>query len=243
MYFSLLSAVAPAACTQGSSRLHGMVALLCPRWRNPTVLENVDGRFLASKHGPRPSPSPPHLCLSLLVLLSKGEGRGVRRETTRRFSMRPLRPPRGLPASSSFLSREGGEQVLASVGRLAAGGGWRRREWGRGNKSVEQEAESQRIVALGYSTPYNTPFRFKSSAKDLSPQTFGIDSRWTYAVGGTRGPSICSRVTSGEVSGVASSMASDLEAFSHNPTHGSFAPLAFQPSAITNYVNQRFLSY
>ena len=108
---------------------------------------------------------------------------------------------------------------------------------------MEQEAESQRIVALGYSTPYNTPFRFKSSAKDLSPQTFGIDSRWTYAVGGTRGPSICSRVTSGEVSGVASSMASDLEAFSHNPTHGSFAPLAFQPSAITNYVNQRFLSY
>ena len=118
-----------------------------------------------------------------------------------------------------------------------------RRERGGGNKSVEQEAESQRIVALGYSTPYNTPFRFKSSAKDLSPQTFGIDSRWTYAVGGTRGPSICSRVTSGEVSGVASSMASDLEAFSHNPTHGSFAPLAFQPSAITNYVNQRFLSY
>uniref|UniRef100_A0ACD5VNJ6 Uncharacterized protein n=1 Tax=Avena sativa TaxID=4498 RepID=A0ACD5VNJ6_AVESA len=35
----------------------------------------------------------------------------------------------------------------------------------------------------------------------------------------------------------------DLEAFSHNPTHGSFAPLAFQPSAMTNCVNQRFLSY
>lgn len=42
---------------------------------------------------------------------------------------------------------------------------------------------------------------------------------------------------------VASSPDSDLEAFSHNPTHGSFAPLAFQPSAMTNYVNQRFLSY
>lgn len=36
---------------------------------------------------------------------------------------------------------------------------------------------------------------------------------------------------------------SDLEAFSHNPAHGSFAPLAFQPSAMTNCVNQRFLSY
>lgn len=41
----------------------------------------------------------------------------------------------------------------------------------------------------------------------------------------------------------ASSPDSDLEAFSHNPTHGSFAPLAFQPSAMTNCANQRFLSY
>ncbi|PHT27513.1 Regulator of rDNA transcription protein 15 [Capsicum baccatum] len=32
---------------------------------------------------------------------------------------------------------------------------------------------------------------------------------------------------------------SDLEAFSHNPAHGSFAPLAFQPSVMTNCVNQR----
>ncbi|KAJ4744448.1 hypothetical protein LUZ62_009422 [Rhynchospora pubera] len=39
------------------------------------------------------------------------------------------------------------------------------------------------------------------------------------------------------------SLDSDLEAFSHNPAHGSFAPLAFQPSAMTNCVNQRFLSY
>ncbi|PHT27262.1 hypothetical protein CQW23_33137 [Capsicum baccatum] len=42
---------------------------------------------------------------------------------------------------------------------------------------------------------------------------------------------------------IACSPDSDLEAFSHNPAHGSFAPLAFQPSAITNCVNQRFLSY
>ena len=52
-----------------------------------------------------------------------------------------------------------------------------------------------------------------------------------------------SRLTTGEVESVASSMDSDLEAFSHNPTDGSFAPLAFQPTAITNYLNQRFLSY
>ncbi|CAN7100049.1 unnamed protein product [Brassica rapa subsp. narinosa] len=42
---------------------------------------------------------------------------------------------------------------------------------------------------------------------------------------------------------IASCPDSDLEAFSHNPAHGSFAPLAFQPSAMTNCANQRFLSY
>jgi len=40
-----------------------------------------------------------------------------------------------------------------------------------------------------------------------------------------------------------SSMDSDLEAFNHNPTDGSFASLAVQPNAKTNYLNQRFLSY
>ncbi|KAG5627360.1 hypothetical protein H5410_012578 [Solanum commersonii] len=34
-----------------------------------------------------------------------------------------------------------------------------------------------------------------------------------------------------------SSPDSDLEAFSHNSAHDSFAPLAFQPSAMTNCVN------
>ena len=43
--------------------------------------------------------------------------------------------------------------------------------------------------------------------------------------------------------GVVSSPDSDLEAFSHNLAHGSFAPLAFQPSTMTNCANQRFLSY
>lgn len=51
------------------------------------------------------------------------------------------------------------------------------------------------------------------------------------------------RQTDGGLRCVASSPDSDLEAFSHNPTHGSFAPLAFQPSAMTNCANQRFLSY
>ena len=40
-----------------------------------------------------------------------------------------------------------------------------------------------------------------------------------------------------------SSVDSDLEAFSHNPADGSFAPLAVQPSASAKCLNQRFVSY
>jgi len=36
---------------------------------------------------------------------------------------------------------------------------------------------------------------------------------------------------------------SNLEAFSHNPSDGSFAPLAYQPSTWTKCLNLRFLSY
>ena len=57
-----------------------------------------------------------------------------------------------------------------------------------------------------------------------------------------RGP-IFVRLNTGEVNIVTSSMDSDLEAFSHNPADGSLAPLSFRAGAITNYPNQRFLSY
>jgi hypothetical protein len=40
-----------------------------------------------------------------------------------------------------------------------------------------------------------------------------------------------------------SSMDSGLEAFSRNPTHGSFSAWTFPSTEWTNYVNQRFLSY
>ena len=47
----------------------------------------------------------------------------------------------------------------------------------------------------------------------------------------------------GEAKIIASSMDSDLEAFSRNPTHGSFAALAGQLTAKTNYASKLFLSY
>uniref|UniRef100_A0A6N2KK79 Senescence-associated protein n=1 Tax=Salix viminalis TaxID=40686 RepID=A0A6N2KK79_SALVM len=102
--------------------------------------------------------------------------------------------------------------------------------------------------------PLTIPRRvFKSSAKDSTRRSVGI-----VLQGGPRGSSTARAWPTARASGakrpllqvgnrtagarVASSPDSDLEAFSHNPTHGSFAPLAFQPSAMTNCANQRFLS-
>ncbi|KAK7383806.1 hypothetical protein VNO78_29489 [Psophocarpus tetragonolobus] len=80
--------------------------------------------------------------------------------------------------------------------------------------------------------------RFKASHRANPP----CEGRQRHVALGGRGPLLLvgKRTTGARV---ASSPDSDLEAFSHNPTHGSFAPLAFQPSAMTNCANQRFLSY
>ncbi len=45
-----------------------------------------------------------------------------------------------------------------------------------------------------------------------------------------------------EVENVTSIMDFNLKAF-QSPTYGSFMPLVFQPSAMTNYVNQCLLLY
>ncbi|CAN7092573.1 unnamed protein product [Brassica rapa subsp. narinosa] len=85
----------------------------------------------------------------------------------------------------------------------------------------------------GHSATYNTPRserRFHRT--DLANDTCLWEPKLLLRVG-NRAAGAC----------VASSLDSDLEAFSHNPAHGSFAPLGFQPSAMTNCANQRFLSY
>ncbi|CAN7111029.1 unnamed protein product [Brassica rapa subsp. narinosa] len=85
----------------------------------------------------------------------------------------------------------------------------------------------------GHSATYNTPRserRFHRT--DLANDTCLWEPKLLLRVG-NRAAGAC----------VASSPDSDLEAFSHNPAHGSFTPLAFQPSAMTNCANQRFLSY
>uniref|UniRef100_A0A6N2MKG5 Senescence-associated protein n=1 Tax=Salix viminalis TaxID=40686 RepID=A0A6N2MKG5_SALVM len=86
----------------------------------------------------------------------------------------------------------------------------------------------------GHSATYNTPSR--------GPRGSSTARAWpTARASGAKRPLLqVGNRTAG--ARVASSPDSDLEAFSHNPTHGSFAPLAFQPSAMTNCANQRFLS-
>ncbi|KAK8631886.1 hypothetical protein V6N13_028663 [Hibiscus sabdariffa] len=99
--------------------------------------------------------------------------------------------------------------------------------------------------------PLTIPRRiFKSSAKDSTRRSVEItlqggtrdlsDARaapTTRSLGGHRPLLRVGNRATGAC--VASSPDSDLEAFSHNPAHGSFAPLAFQPSAMTNCANQR----
>ncbi|WZY99695.1 hypothetical protein YC2023_072024 [Brassica napus] len=97
----------------------------------------------------------------------------------------------------------------------------------------------------GHSATYNTPSRILVVCKGFYPPLGGnYNSRWserrfhrTDLANDTClwEPKLLLRVGNRAAGAcVASSPDSDLEAFSHNPAHGSFAPLAFQPSAMTN---------
>ncbi|KAL2223867.1 UNVERIFIED_CONTAM: hypothetical protein Sindi_3113400 [Sesamum indicum] len=132
-------------------------------------------------------------------------------------------------------------------------GDWRGR--GGRDESKRQRAESQRIVAARPLCRLQYPVAYLSRLQRILPAArwelyFKAASaarppRWLgqrHVPLGALGPLLrVGKRTAGVR--VASSPDSDLEAFSHNPAHGSFAPLAFQPSAMTNCANQRFLSY
>ena len=163
--------------------------------------------------------------------------------------------PRGSPGPLPCLERLGRsfEVLRDPLDREAP---FEESKWGVTNR-WDGEAESQWIVAarllchLQYLVPYlsrlqriHLPDRLKLLCKAPEDGFFRrLGGALDTCFWGRTGDPTSSRVTTGEVESAASSMDSDLEAFSHNPTHGSFAPLAFQPSAMTNYVNQRFLSY
>ncbi|KAK4360125.1 hypothetical protein RND71_019077 [Anisodus tanguticus] len=75
--------------------------------------------------------------------------------------------------------------------------------------------------------------RRDSSAAMTEPTTRALGGREAPACGSASGRRAHASLLAGF----------DLEAFGHNPAHGSFAPAAFQPSAMTNCVNQRTLRY
>ena len=132
-------------------------------------------------------------------------------------------------------------------------------------KSKNKRLNLSRSQQLGHSATYNTPFRYLSRMQRIYPlKQFEL---WLNRTDGaalriviTKSPSeflphglgppvkgsyeYASQLEGrlGMISSL-SSMDSDLEAFSHNPTHDSFAALPVQATAITKYVNQRFLSY
>ena len=95
---------------------------------------------------------------------------------------------------------------------------------------------------------------FKSSTKDLSLPIFELvfslvcscfyaeTVPWQFYDLGPKPILTHDNIWEGCISPL-SSMDSGLEAFSRNPTHGSFSALTFQSTELTNYVNQRFLSY
>lgn len=144
-------------------------------------------------------------------------------------------PERRCPLGGLLVGRGGG----CGVGRIRATRGWISVD--RGSKAT---------------LPLTMPRRvFKSSAKDSARRPSGIALQggrprplrrggcaYDTSPWGPRAPT-AGREADGGLGRRFTSLDSDLEAFSHNPAHGSFAPLAFQPSAMTNCVNQRFLSY
>ena len=129
------------------------------------------------------------------------------------------------------------------------------------NRCCNDRAESQQIVRQAYSRAYNTPLRNKvvynvsifpdgrvviqgcvTAGRVAAPAGVAPFLRFRSGFGPALSLLACLRALGRWLSSLFS-MDSDLEAFSHNPAHGSFAALPFQATAFTNYVNQRFLSY
>ena len=113
-------------------------------------------------------------------------------------------------------------------------------------------AESQWIVGQAYSHTYNTLSRLSRL------QTICINNNSKLRFAGKSAPFAATELNPHNlnlganapiafhlllIETLLSSMDSDLEAFSHNPTDGSFTALAFQLTVFTNYLNQLFLSY
>ena len=148
------------------------------------------------------------------------------------------------------------EAIWVATGRdVAAGNG----SYTRGNKSSNQGLSLNRSQCGGCSTEYNTLTSSQVVCKWFCAPTLhrvwsGFSNRRTVTYDGETAywGRICVGTAAAYVRlptlGSKDIVAitrwdSDLEAFSHKPSDGSFAPLACRPSTWTNCLNLRFLSY
>ncbi|RXN38895.1 senescence associated [Labeo rohita] len=101
------------------------------------------------------------------------------------------------------------------------------------------------VVYESFSTGFSTKLRcllgVGSGARSSAPRSSHVGSPHRRRPRASRLSQADRRVRRYGI--VTSRRDSDLEAFSHNPADGSFAPLAPQPSARTKCLNLRFLSY
>ncbi|KAG8365710.1 hypothetical protein BUALT_Bualt17G0000200 [Buddleja alternifolia] len=180
--------------------------------------------------GHRVTPRPGHRVI-------RRPGHRVTRRPGHRVTRRPGH--RVTPRAGHRVPRRPGHRVALVLGGLGEGLG---HVSGRAGGSTLPASFLFRKATLPLTIPRRV---FKSSAKDSARRSMGIVLQggqrgssaaraWptTRALGGHRPLLRVGNRATGER--VVSSPDSDLEAFSHNPAHGSFAPLAFQPSAMTN---------
>ncbi|KAF4094543.1 hypothetical protein G5714_024747 [Onychostoma macrolepis] len=160
------------------------------------------------------------------------------------FSGRPSAPATGTPGTPQGVEpRPPGWASSSADKRLDRGKTFNGSQ--RVSCSATHETLTQnQVVYESFSTGFSTNFRCVSREAALV-RPLPVQSRMalrTGRPGGSTGyprpiraPRRCGIVTSRRDS--------DLEAFSHNPTDGSFAPVAPQPNTRTKCLNLRFLSY
>ncbi|KAG7528430.1 hypothetical protein ISN44_Un184g000010 [Arabidopsis suecica] len=122
----------------------------------------------------------------------------------------------------TFIVRIGAGDAFLQLGGVSLSTTSHQGLWGGSNLS-DKGLNLSGSWQQGHSATYNTPSERRFRRTDLANDTCLWEPKLLLRVG-NRAAGAC----------VASSPDSDLEAFSHNPAHGSFAPLAFQPSAMTN---------
>ena len=117
------------------------------------------------------------------------------------------------------------------------------------------QAKSQWIVGQSPLSHLQYLDAFKSSTRDLSFQIifllfsdkitilFKDCNRSPFEFEQQAAYTLSACVTRNGEKHCLSGMDSDLEAFSRYPADGSVAALAFQPTALTKYLNELFLSY